>query len=198
MLNTSKPPFNNRNLRLAMAKASNSKQYAKVIDLGVNAPINGLFLPSSQYYSKTSYPSYDPAGAKKLVKPKVAQQTGKPVAFTLNATQDAEVERAAEYVKQQYGNVGISVTINVLAQSALINDSLSGNLRGHYVAPVRCGRSGSQRRVVEHDHGDPGPRTQHGPQRRSPTPGRPRARASRELTTSPHQRLPNGQPTPVG
>jgi len=126
MLNTSKPPFNNRNLRLAMAKASNSKQYAKVIDLGVNAPINGLFLPSSQYYSKTSYPSYDPAGAKKLVK-QVAQQTGKPVAFTLNATQDAEVERAAEYVKQQYGNVGISVTINVLAQSALINDSLSGN-----------------------------------------------------------------------
>ena len=125
LLNTSKPPFNNKTLRLALAKGSNAKQYSQVIDKGVNAPVNGLFLPGSQYYSKTTYPSYDPTGAKKLVK-QVAQQTGKPVSFNLNATNDPEVERAAQYIKQQYGNIGITVNINIAAQAALINDALSG------------------------------------------------------------------------
>ena len=51
-----------------MAKASNSEQYAKVIDLGINAPMTGLFLPGSPYYTKTAYPAPDPKGAAKLVK----------------------------------------------------------------------------------------------------------------------------------
>jgi len=36
MLNTSVEPFNNHNVRLALVKATNAKQYAKVIDSGVN------------------------------------------------------------------------------------------------------------------------------------------------------------------
>ena len=51
-----------------MAKAINQTQYAKVIDKGVNAPMTGLFLPGSPYYTKTAYPKYDPTGAAKLVK----------------------------------------------------------------------------------------------------------------------------------
>jgi len=125
MLNTSTAPFNNKKLRTALAKGGNAKQFSQEIDMGVNAPVNGLFLPGSPYYTKTTYPAYDPAGAKKLVS-QVAQETGKPVAFTLNSTNDPEVERAAQYVKQQYGNIGITVNINIAAQSALINNALSG------------------------------------------------------------------------
>ena len=43
-------------------------------------PMNGLFLPGSEYYTKTAYPTYDPTGAAKLVK-QVQQQTGKPVSL---------------------------------------------------------------------------------------------------------------------
>jgi peptide/nickel transport system substrate-binding protein len=125
MLNTAKAPFNNKNLRIAMAKASNPKQYSKEIDLGVNAPVTGLFLPGSPYYAKTTYPSYDPAGAKKLVK-QVAKEIGGPVTFTLTATNDPEVERAAQYVKQQYSDVGITTNINIQEQASLINDALAG------------------------------------------------------------------------
>jgi peptide/nickel transport system substrate-binding protein len=125
MLNTSTPPFNNKTLRTAMAKASNPAQYSQVIDKGVNAPVSGLFLKGSPYYTKTAYPSHDPKGATKLVK-QVAQQTGAPVKFTLNATNDPDVERAAQYVQQIYGAVGIKVTINIMAQSSLINDALAG------------------------------------------------------------------------
>lgn len=125
MLNTSTPPFNNLKLRQALAMGGSAKQYAKEIDSNVNAPVTGLFLPGSPYYTKTSYPTYNPAKAKKLVK-EVAQETGKAVAFTLNATNDPYVERAAQYVKQLYGNIGINVSINIMSQGPLINDALAG------------------------------------------------------------------------
>ena len=130
MLNVGSPPFNNKNLRLAMAKGGNAKQYSQVIDMGVNAPIHGLFQPGSPYYTKTSYPTYDPKGAAKLVK-QVAQETGQPVAFTLNATNDPEVERAAQYVKQLYSNIGITVNINIMSQSEIINNALTGTYQAN-------------------------------------------------------------------
>jgi ABC-type transport system substrate-binding protein len=125
MLNTSKPPFNNRNLRVALAKASDSAKYAKIIDLGVNEPVSGLFLPGSPYYTKTSYPAYDLAGAKKLVA-QIQQQTGQPVSFILNATSDPYVERAAQFLQQEWGAAGMKVTINIQSQNTLINDALAG------------------------------------------------------------------------
>jgi peptide/nickel transport system substrate-binding protein len=125
MLNTAAPPFNNHTLRTAMAKASNSKEYARVIDLNINEPMSGLFLPGSPYYTKTAYPTPDPKGAAKLVK-QIAAQTGKPVAFTLTATNNPDVVRAAEFLQQEWGNVGMKVTINIQEQSALINDALAG------------------------------------------------------------------------
>jgi len=125
MLNTSAPPFNNQKLRTALAKATNSSQYAKVIDLGINAPISGLFLPGSPYYTPTKYPKYDKRGAARLVQ-QIQQETGQPVAFALNATNDPSVIRAAEFVQQAYTQVGMKVSINIQEQSALINDALAG------------------------------------------------------------------------
>ena len=62
MLNTGAAPFNNHTLRTAMAKCINQTQFAQVIDKGVDAPMHGLFLPGSPYYTTTAYPAYDPAG----------------------------------------------------------------------------------------------------------------------------------------
>ena len=125
MLNTSAEPFNNRTLRTAMAKCINRAQFAKVIDKGIDVPLNGLFLPGSEYYTKTAYPSYDPSGAAKLVK-QVQQQTGKPVTFKLNSTTNSDVLRAAQFLQQAFNQAGMQCTINPLAQSTLINDSLAG------------------------------------------------------------------------
>ena len=75
MLNTSTAPFNNKTLRQAMAMCINQTQFTKVIDKGIDAPMSGLFLPGSEYYTKTAYPKYNPAQAAKLVK-QVQQQTG--------------------------------------------------------------------------------------------------------------------------
>jgi peptide/nickel transport system substrate-binding protein len=125
MLNTAAPPFNNKTLRVAMAKASNSARYAKIIDLGINEPMSGLFLPGSPYYTKTAYPTPDPKGAAKLVK-QIQQQTGQPVAFTLTATNNPDVERAAQFLQQEWNQAGMKVTINIQEQNNLINDALAG------------------------------------------------------------------------
>jgi peptide/nickel transport system substrate-binding protein len=125
MLNTGAAPFNNHTLRTAMAKASNPAQYSQVIDKGINAPMSGLFLPGSEYYTKTAYPSYDPKGAAKLVK-QIEHETGQPVSFTLTATSNSDVQRAAQFVQQKFTQAGMKVNIETLAQSALINNALAG------------------------------------------------------------------------
>lgn len=125
MLNTSTAPFNNKTLRTAMAKCINQAQYAKVIDKGIDAPMGGLFLPGSEYYTKTAYPTYDPSGAAKLVK-QVQQQTGKQPTFSLNSTSDPETLAAAQFLQQAWQQAGMKVSINILAQATIINDALAG------------------------------------------------------------------------
>jgi peptide/nickel transport system substrate-binding protein len=125
MLNTNAPPFNNHTLRQAMAMCINRTQFAKIIDKGINAPMNGLFLPGSEYYTKTAYPSYNPTQAGKLVK-QVQNQTGKSVSFTLNSTSDPETLQAAQFLQQAFQTAGMQVSINILAQATIINDALAG------------------------------------------------------------------------
>jgi peptide/nickel transport system substrate-binding protein len=125
MLNTVAEPFSNHTLRTAMAMCINRAQYAKVIDKGINTPMNGLFLPGSEYYTKTAYPSYNPTQAAKLVK-QVQQQTGKSVSFSLNSTSDPETLSAAQFLQQAWQTAGMKVTINIIAQATIINDALAG------------------------------------------------------------------------
>ena len=125
MLNTSTTPFNNKTLRTAMAMCINRTQFTKVIDKGVDAPVNGLFLPGSEYYTKTAYPNYNPTQAAKLIK-QVQQQTGKQVTFSLNSTSDPETLAAAQFLQQAWQTAGMKVNITILAQAALINAALAG------------------------------------------------------------------------
>jgi peptide/nickel transport system substrate-binding protein len=67
MLNTATAPFNNKTLRTAMAMCINQAQFSKVINKGIDAPMSGLFIPGSEYYSTTTYPKYNPTQAAKLV-----------------------------------------------------------------------------------------------------------------------------------
>ncbi len=125
MLNTAAAPFNNATVRKAAAMCVNAPQFSKVIQKGVDAPVNGLFLQGSPYYTKTDYPKYNPTEAAKLVK-QVQQQTGQPVSFTLAATSNADVLRGAQFLQQAWQQAGMKVTIQTIAQSTLINNALAG------------------------------------------------------------------------
>ena len=63
------------------------EQYAKVIDKGVNTPIaTACSSRARPYYTPTRLPGLQPAGKARSWSQQVEQQTGKPVAFTLNST----------------------------------------------------------------------------------------------------------------
>lgn len=127
MLNTSKPPFNNVKARRAMAKALNLRGFSNIITYGVDTPVNGPFVPGSPYYvADSGFPSYDPAGAKRLVK-EVEQETGKPFSFSLAAIPNATALRAAQYAQAQYQQAGMKVTIPVYSQAEVIDNALSGD-----------------------------------------------------------------------
>ena len=128
MLNCQAAPFNDPNVRLAAAMAINRQQYAKVIDQGQLKVSGGVFAPGSEYYSKTSYPNYNPSQAKKLVAAK-AKSTGAPVAFTLGGTTGPAAVRAQEYIQQAFNAVGFNVTNSTVEQNDLINTALAGKFQ---------------------------------------------------------------------
>ncbi len=125
MLNLSKPPFDDQTVRLAAAKAVSASAYASIIDINVNPVSTGLFVPGTPYYSPTSLPKYDPAGAKALLA-KVQRRTGKPVSFTLGSITDPATVRSATYLRERYESVGFEVTTSVVEQNELIDDALTG------------------------------------------------------------------------
>ena len=129
-LNLAVAPFNNPTVRLAMAKAISSPAYSRIIDIGVNPPSTGLFSPGTPYYSKTGYPTYDPAGAKKLVQ-QVQQQSGKPISFTLGTTNSPSAIRGQTYLAQQFKQVGMVVSTTVVEQNDYIDNALVGKFQAY-------------------------------------------------------------------
>jgi ABC-type transport system substrate-binding protein len=124
-LNCGAKPFNNPSLRRAAAMAIDRNQYARVIDQNVLPVSNGLFVPGSQYYSTTSYPSYNPTQAKSLVQ-QAARQNGGPISFTLAGTNAPAAVRSQEYLQQAFQSVGFQVKATIFEQNQLINNALAG------------------------------------------------------------------------
>jgi ABC-type transport system substrate-binding protein len=124
-LNCLAKPFNNPNVRRAAAMALNRAQYAKVIDQGVLAESQGLFAAGSPYFSSTSFPKYDPSGAKRLIKAAEAVD-GNPIEVTLGTTTGPAALRAQEYVQQAWQTVGFKVTNTIVLQNEIINNALAG------------------------------------------------------------------------
>ena len=149
MLNTSTAPFNNKTLRKAMAMCINQTQYSKVIDKGIDAPMNGLFLAGSEYYTQDRLPEVQPhAGGQ-------ARQAG--------AAADGQAADLHAQLDQRPGDTGGGP----VPAAGLADGRHEGHhqhhrpgddhqrragrhLPGHAVAPVRRRRPRPQLRVVEH------------------------------------------------
>jgi len=125
ILNLSKAPFNNAKLRQAMAYATSSAQYVKVIDGGVTEPTNGVFTTSSPYYlTDNGYPEYNLSKAKQLVAE--VKAAGGSVAFTLGNTPDPKGSQIGEYLQQVLEQAGMTVTLVPILQDSIINVALTG------------------------------------------------------------------------
>jgi len=128
MLNCAKPPFNDPLAREILATGTSAQQYSQILDQGVMSPMNGLYLPSSPYYSPTTYPKYNQAQAKKLAQ-QYAQKNGGPLSFTSNTVAAPQNIRQAEWFQQVMKNIGVNVTIKTMQQNELIDNALFGTFQ---------------------------------------------------------------------
>jgi ABC-type transport system substrate-binding protein len=127
MLNTVTAPTNDVTIRRALAMSLDQATIQKIFGGGFGKPVNGLFLPGSQYYSDPGYPSYDPAAAKKLVA-QYAAQHGTPK-LTLVTITDPRLAQVVQIIQQMWNQVGFAVTISQIEQANLITEFISGEFQ---------------------------------------------------------------------
>jgi ABC-type transport system substrate-binding protein len=127
MLNTAVPPTNDLSIRQALAKGLDQAEVQKVIGGPPTEPATGIFLPGSPYYSKTDYPTYDPAGAKALVGAYKARH-GTPTVNLLTIPDPLEI-KVVQAVQQMWDLVGFDVTLSEVEQATIIDDFVFGKFQ---------------------------------------------------------------------
>jgi len=128
ILNLRKAPFNNIKARQAMAYATNSAEYVKVIDQGVTETSNGVFTPDSPYYlTNNGYPEYNLAKAQQLVSD--IKGSGGSVTFTLGHTPDPQGSKIGQFLQQVLESAGFVITLQPILQDSIINVALTGDFQ---------------------------------------------------------------------
>jgi peptide/nickel transport system substrate-binding protein len=127
MLNTAVAPTNDLRVRQALTKATDQAQIQKIFAGGYGKPVNGVFLSDSPYYSPTTYPGFDPAGARALVNEYKAQH-GTP-SLQLTTIPDPTAIKLVQIVQQMWNQVGFNVTVNEVQQAVIISDFVTANFQ---------------------------------------------------------------------
>ena len=127
LLNCARPPTDDPDLRLALAKATDQVAIQKVFGDGTVQRIDGMFLPGSPYYGATGYPPHDPPGAAELIR-RYAARHGPPV-IQLSTTPDPRITQLVQVVQEMWTRVGVQATITIVQQADAIVALLQGNFQ---------------------------------------------------------------------
>jgi len=126
IVNTKDPAVSDVRVRKAMALAIDRDTFNTVINRGIGEVADGVFKPTSKWYTKTDYPSFDAAAAKALVAEYKAD-TGKTPTFTLGTTPSPINQQAVQLLQQDLNAAGMDVTVKTTEQSSFISDGVLGN-----------------------------------------------------------------------
>jgi peptide/nickel transport system substrate-binding protein len=130
MLNVSKPPFDDKNARLAVAYAGDANQLNQIRNQGLETLATGPFAPGTPYYltfAQAGLPKHNVAKAKAYAKLYSQAHGGQPLSFTYLTGSDPELLALAELTKEQDAQAGINVDIRQVDQATMISIALAGN-----------------------------------------------------------------------
>lgn len=129
MLNVSKPPFDDIIARRAVAYAGDSQELNDIRNQGLFTIATGPFAPGSIAYVKdTNLPDHNVKKARKLAAQYEAKH-GVPISYEYLTVTDPEAIALAELVKEQQARAGIEVSIQPIAQAALIGRAIGGQFQ---------------------------------------------------------------------
>lgn len=124
MFNVSRPPFDSRTARLAVAHAFDREQWAEVRALGQFPLATGAFPEDTPgYLADTGFPSYDLEEARRLVA-RYEQESGRPLELTYVFAGGPDAVAGAQYAQEQLAEAGIEVQLRSMEQASLISTAL--------------------------------------------------------------------------
>jgi peptide/nickel transport system substrate-binding protein len=132
--NTSKEPFNNVNLRRAVAYAINREQIHQTVFFG-NGKVLDTVIPESMgvWYQRDA--SFHPYLKQDLAKARQELQAGgRPNGFTFTfqiSNASAELQQIAELIKDQLRAVNITMEIQLIEFATVVANGQSGNYEAH-------------------------------------------------------------------
>lgn len=125
MLNTTRPPFDNKNLRLALTYALDIDAIVKAVYLGVGVPANGPISPASWAYDDTIKPVQRDLNRAKQFLATGGQPNGFSFNFEIGNT-PFDVQQA-EVVKAQLAEAGITANVVLVDGARQLADGNSKN-----------------------------------------------------------------------
>lgn len=130
MLNTSKAPFDKLEARQAIAMATNRDEVLQVVGDGALQPADGPFQPNSPWYAEgTGIPAYNPEEAQKKVQEYKDKYGDGTFEFTLTGVPVVETQRMVQLLQQQWEPLGITVNLEDVEQTVLINRAVTGEFQ---------------------------------------------------------------------
>jgi peptide/nickel transport system substrate-binding protein len=126
MLNSSKPPFDNPDMRKAIAMGLDRDELNELANAGFPTVADQPFPPGDPgYVEDPGFPTFDPEAAKAIVAQHVAG--GGSASLTLTVQADPTLLARGEIIQNQLAKVGIEVKINSVDQTTLVSDAIAGN-----------------------------------------------------------------------
>lgn len=129
MLNVDSPPLNDALLRRALAMTINKDVLRATYGDDLTTPVSSPFVPGEIWYTHTSYPNYDPKGAKKLVeeyKKKSGNANPELQLTTITGPQYLEV---ASIVQAGWEAAGVKTKVSQVDFTTFVTDSVVGNFQ---------------------------------------------------------------------
>ena len=159
-------------------------------------PRTGRSCTGSPYYlADNGYPVVQPVEGQAAGPARSHQETGHPVTFTLNHVPDPNTTKIAEYLQQQFQNVGMTVTLSPVQQAQIINTALLGKFQAQVWRQFGAVDPDLNYIFWSPTNDQLGLLHQHGPQHRPEHGDRAHPRvASRPTSRRPGRRLPAGEP----
>jgi peptide/nickel transport system substrate-binding protein len=128
MLNSSKPPFDNPDMRKAVAMGLNRDKLNELANLGFPTVADQPFPPGDPgYVDEPGFPKYDPEAARELVDAYV--DGGGVAELTLTVQADPTLLARGEIIQNQLSKVGIEVKIQSVDQTTLVSDAIAGSFQ---------------------------------------------------------------------
>jgi peptide/nickel transport system substrate-binding protein len=126
MLNVTKPPFDNKNARIAVAAGVDRELLDEVRGGGIATIADGPFQADVVgSLDDTGFPQFDPE-ASMAAAAAYEEETGQPLEFTYSTTAVEENTLTAQEIQGQLAEVGITMNIRSSAdQATLINEAIA-------------------------------------------------------------------------